>query len=120
MKLSAVRVFVDDLDTARRFYRDVLDLTIKWEFENSAIGLDAGVDLIVETVERDAPAEDRVLVGRFVGCSFMVDDIQATYERLSAKGVRFTSLPERQPWGGILAHFEDGDGNILTLVHIDP
>ncbi len=115
MKLNCVRVFVDDPEVARRFYRDVLGFTIKWD-GGSAMGFDVGIELIIESVDADAPADDRALVGRFVGCSFDVDDIDASYESLSAKGVEFTGPPERQPWGGWLAHFEDGNGNILTLV----
>jgi predicted enzyme related to lactoylglutathione lyase len=33
-----------------------------------------------------------------------------------AKGVHFTAPPEKQEWGGTLAHFEDPAGNVLTLV----
>ena len=35
---------------------------------------------------------------------------------LEQKGVRLTAPPEAQDWGGVLAHFADPDGNILTLV----
>jgi predicted enzyme related to lactoylglutathione lyase len=24
--------------------------------------------------------------------------------------------PEKQPWGGIVAHFRDPDGNVITLL----
>jgi predicted enzyme related to lactoylglutathione lyase len=51
-----------------------------------------------------------------VGCSIEVEDIQATYSKLVAKGVHFTAPPEKQEWGGTLAHFEDTAGNVLTLV----
>ncbi|MDH3643838.1 MAG: hypothetical protein OES38_17160 [Gammaproteobacteria bacterium] len=33
-----------------------------------------------------------------------------------AKGVEFVEPPERQPWGGVLAHFKDPEQNIMTLV----
>ena len=56
------------------------------------------------------------LVGRFVGASLAVDDIQHVFERLRSNGVRFTGAPERQPWGGLMTHFHDPDGNVLTLV----
>src|SRR5215470_12485948 len=38
-------------------------------------------------------------VGTFTGISFDCDDVQATYERLSARGVPFERPPEEQPWG---------------------
>ena len=116
MRLYGVRVFVRDLDQARRFYRDTLGLKVRWELNPAAIGFDLGADLIVEAVPGDAPADDLALVGRFVGCSIAVDDIDATFADLSAKGVEFTHQPERQPWGGVLAHFKDPSGNVLTLL----
>jgi predicted enzyme related to lactoylglutathione lyase len=55
-------------------------------------------------------------VRRFVGVSLQVDDAQATYERLVARGVEFHSLPEKQSWGGVLASFMDTSGNVITLM----
>jgi hypothetical protein len=31
------------------------------------------------------------------------------------RGVDFVGPPEKQPWGGVLAHLRDPDGDILTL-----
>ncbi|MGH7288269.1 MAG: VOC family protein [Myxococcota bacterium] len=52
-------------------------------------------------------------LGRFLGVSLAVADIQATYEQLFARGVDFLAPPEG---GGVLAHFRDPDGNVLSLV----
>jgi catechol 2,3-dioxygenase-like lactoylglutathione lyase family enzyme len=116
MRLHGQRVFVDDLGAARAFYADVLGLPIAWDYEGAAVGFDLGAILIVEAAGADADTDDRALVGRFVGCSIAVDDIEATYAALRAKGVTFESPPERQSWGGVLAHFRDPSGNILTLL----
>ena len=118
MKLSALRICVDDLDVAREFYRGTLGLPLP--FDGAASGYlvfdGGGVRVILEPVSRDASAEERALVGRFVGASFEVDDIRQTYERLSGLGVRFVAPPERQEWGGTLATFLDPSGNQLQLV----
>jgi catechol 2,3-dioxygenase-like lactoylglutathione lyase family enzyme len=118
MKLSAVRICVDDLDEARVFYRDVLGLPL--QFDGAASGYlvfdGGGVRVIVEPVFPDGSAEERVLVGRFVGVSFEVHDMREAYERLSGLGVRFVAPPERQDWGGTLATFFDPAGNQLQLV----
>ncbi|HMK90510.1 MAG TPA: VOC family protein [Methylocystis sp.] len=117
MRIGAVRVFVDDLEAARRFYADTLGLKPLWDYKDIAIGFDVGqAPLIVELVGRDADPEDDEVVGRFVGLSLQVDDISAVYADLSAKGVRFLGPPERQDWGGILAHFRDSSNNVLTLL----
>ena len=116
MRISYVRIFVTDLAAAKNFYSQTLGLDILWEYENKAIGFDLGPVLIVEDVSSEEDREERDLAGRFVGCSIEVEDIQATYSQLVAKGVHFTAPPEKQEWGGTLAHFEDPAGNVWTLV----
>ena len=116
-KLYAVRIFSFQWEASLAFYRDVLGLPLHFSDENlgwaqfdlqgSYIGL--------ERCDPDDP-EVRALVGRFVGISIQIDDIHATYDSLRAKGVKFTGPPEKQPWGGSLAHFADPDGNVLTLL----
>jgi len=48
--------------------------------------------------------------------SLTVDDVARTYEELAKRGVDFVSPPAKQPWGGVIAHFRDPDGNVLTLL----
>lgn len=56
--------------------------------------------------------EDRV--GTFFNGSFACDDVQHTYEQLSAKGVEFVEKPTKQPWGDY-AIFKDAEGNRFVL-----
>lgn len=116
MRLYGVRVFVDDFPTACAFYGETLGLKEKWSMPDmNAAGFDLGnAELIVE--QEDPDGEDGALVGRFVGASIQVDDIDATCSRLTEHGVSFTGPPEKQPWGGTLAHFIDPSGNVLTLL----
>jgi catechol 2,3-dioxygenase-like lactoylglutathione lyase family enzyme len=118
MQLHTARIFVRDLADASRFYEEILGLPLKADGrEQGFCVFDAGsMNLVVERVEEDAPAEDRVLVGRFTGLSFDVADIQSKYTELSSLGVDFSGLPERQQWGGILATLRDPAGNELQLV----
>jgi len=112
--LSAVRIFVDDLERARRFYGDTLELRETSASSEWAVFDIDGKNLIIEKVPPDDPEHD--LVGRLLAVSFAVDDIDAAYRHLTAKGVSFPEPPERQAWGGTLAFPRDPDGNILTLV----
>lgn len=113
--INAVRVFVFDLPAAQAFYEDTLGLRLQHGNGDVAV-FDAGsCSLIVERADPD-DEEERGFVGRFLGVSFSVHDVQAAYDDLSAKGVRFDGAPERQPWGGVLAHLLDPAGNVLTLV----
>jgi predicted enzyme related to lactoylglutathione lyase len=113
----AVRVFVSDWQRALAFYRDTLGMSVA--FESAELGwaqLDTGeCNLAIERLAADDP-EAPSLIGRYVGVSLQVKDIGATYERLLARGVEFVGAPEAQPWGGVLAHLEDPDGNTLTLL----
>jgi len=112
--VCAVRIFVGDLDRARRFYRDVLELREKSAAPGWVVFDISGHDLIVEAVTDDDP--ERELVGRLLAVSFAVDDIDGAYRHLLARGVSFPEPPMTQPWGGTLAFPRDPDGNVLTLV----
>ena len=116
-ELAVVRVFVSDWDAAVAFYRDTLGMSLRGTTEGFAwaefdVG---GCSLAVEGVDPD-DSEGRELVGRTVGVSLRVDDIHETHRTLVERGVEFISPPTLQPWGGILAHLRDPEGNVLTLL----
>ena len=116
-KLYAVRVFTTDWDRSVAFYRDQVELGLK--FADESMGWAefdlGGPSLGIERVDGDDP-ETRNLVGRFIGISIAIPDMDQTYATLKERGVEFLSAPERQPWGGVLAHFKDPDDNVLTLL----
>ncbi|GAB5470374.1 MAG: hypothetical protein Kilf2KO_34040 [Rhodospirillales bacterium] len=116
MRIYAVRIFVDDLAKARAFYGETLGLKEVWTMtEMKAVGFDLeSAQLIVE--EEDPEGEEAGLIGRFVGLSLQVDDIEESYRQLKERGVAFEGPPEKQPWGGTLADFKDPAGNLLTLL----
>lgn len=122
MELTALRLFVRDLNAAKTFYADVLGLRLTHDgTDHGYLSFEsAGIHIIVETIPADAPAEDQALVGGFVGASFAVSDIGAEYARMKALGVAFTGAPEKQFWGGTLATFEDPAGNALQLAQYPP
>lgn len=116
-KLYAIRVFSNDWDKSIAFYRDLVGFPLTFCDENLGWAqFDLGPAYMgLERCNPDDP-ESKDLVGRFVGVSIEVEDIEATFESLASKGVEFTGPPEKQPWGGTLAHFRDPDGNMLTLL----
>jgi lactoylglutathione lyase len=119
MRIAGFRVFVRDLDRAATFFQALLQLRISADGRaHGYVVFDGGpgLNLVVESVPHDAPANEQVLVGRFTGVSFAVDDIMAEHARLIAAGVPFDGGPEAQPWGGVLATFRDPAGNQFQLV----
>lgn len=96
MELYAVRIFVRQWPQACAFYGDVLGLSER--YRNDDVGW-AEYDLGGPCfgVERVQPGDSEAdaLVGRFVGVSLRVDDIEAVYQALKSNGARFTAPPER-------------------------
>jgi catechol 2,3-dioxygenase-like lactoylglutathione lyase family enzyme len=65
---NAVRIFVDDLDRARAFYRDVPELDEKSAEPGWVVFDIDGRDIILEALARDDA--ERALVGRLLAVSF--------------------------------------------------
>ena len=115
-QLSYVRVFVTDWPRAIRFYTETLEMTA-----------DADHGWMGAVRDRRGPARARArrsgrtgkrrvgrpLHGRFAHASPTSTPRIRTFSR---RGVEFLGAPERQPWGGVLAHLRDPDGNVLTLL----
>ena len=115
-KINVIFLYVVDLEGVRQFYEDTLQLgppvleTPEWiEYR-----LEEGSNFALKKTEPECldgydPALNNV---RF---SFVVDDLRALYEELTAKGVRFVRAPE-VGYGFILAELEDPEGNPLRLL----
>jgi len=115
-KLYAVRIFVRDWKRSLEFYKSTLGMPVRFANEDmgwAELAID-GAPLALERAQPGDP-ESHGLLGRYVGVSLQVDDVPATYAELRARGVDFVGPPEKQSWGGTLAHFRDPDGNVLTL-----
>ena len=116
LRLWYMNVFVTDLGRAVEFYRSVLGLPLQFQEEKFGYASFAPEVLRfgIARVDPNA-AESQGLVGRHTGIGWGVADLNAAYEHLKAKGVRFTMVPTKQPWGGFMAMFADPDGNIFYL-----
>lgn len=111
LSIGYVNIFVSDFGASLTFYRDVLGLTPNRIDEDWGYGsFQAGpISFAI------AKANEPELLGRHTGVGFVVDDLDASFARLSAAGVEFEMPPTKQPWGGTLALFKDPDGNIFYL-----
>ena len=117
LKLYAVRIFVRKWEESCDFYRDKVKLPER--FRNDDIGwaeYDLGGPCIGVQYVDEEDEEGKDLVGRTVGVSLQVDNIDESYKELKSRGVEFLAPPEKQEWGGTLAFFKDPDGNVLTLI----
>ena len=116
LRLWYVNVFVTDLKRAVDFYQHTLGLALKFADEKFGYASFApgGPGFGIARVD-PAAKETQGLIGRHTGIGWGVPDLTAAYERLKAKGVRFTMAPTKQPWGGFMATFTDPDGNGFYL-----
>lgn len=53
-------------------------------------------------------------IGTFSNTTFLSDNVEKTYEDLSARGVEFHQPPKKEHWG-TSAIFQDPDGNVFAL-----
>jgi predicted enzyme related to lactoylglutathione lyase len=114
--IKFVNIPVTDQDRALAFYTEKMGLRIQTDqpfndqqrwIELSIPGADTGVTLFT-------PDDHVSRIGTFTGISFQTDDVQRTYNELSARGVEFMGPPTKQPWGES-AIFKDVDGNQFVV-----
>lgn len=114
--VSAMSLFVEDVPTAKQFYRDVFDVPVVFEDEVSA-ALKFN-NLIINLLQTSAasglvaPAAVATAEGgsRFQ-LSVWVDDVDAVCADLTQRGVRLLTGPEDKPWGMRTATFTDPAGH---------
>lgn len=124
-RVTAVVLFVQNFEACLAFYRDILELEVvvlepqfaafkmfEQDFAINQIAHAAEmVNLPVEAFEAQTGKTDRVML-----CT-RVENVDATYEALLAKGVTFTKPPQDQYWGIRTVYFCDPEGNIWELAH---
>lgn len=118
--VRSVGIYVTDQDRALAFYRDVLGMEVRTD---QKMGPDPSSPRWIEVAPNGAqtilvlftPDGQEERVGTFANVIFDCDDIQATYDELSGRGVKFPTTPELAPWGKWWATFEDPDGNEYGL-----
>jgi catechol 2,3-dioxygenase-like lactoylglutathione lyase family enzyme len=113
MRLTSVRIFVDDLEKGAAFYENVVGLT-RTATAPTAILFENSPSVVVEAADGDA--RQHGLLGRFTGVSFETADAAALYADLQAKHVPLHGPPEKQYWGGIMLFADDPAGNTITFL----
>jgi predicted enzyme related to lactoylglutathione lyase len=101
---------VDDLERAKKFYRDTLGLPIKFDFPEMGMTAfkvgDQEPAIIAQDKTKHPQARPSIL--------FVVEDVKKAYQELKGKGVKFLSEPY-EIYTGMAVQFEDPFGNSLGL-----
>jgi catechol 2,3-dioxygenase-like lactoylglutathione lyase family enzyme len=118
--IYAITLFVEDLDAAKRFYREVFGLPVKFEDADSAV-FDFGntvVNLLTTGAAReliDPAAVASRGAGSRLQLTIPVDDVDAMCAELRKRGVKLLNGPIDRPWGVRTASFSDPGGHIWEI-----
>src|SRR5947209_19509471 len=118
--ISAMTLFVEDLDAAKTFYAKVFGLPVHYEDDESAV-FAFGSTLVNLLVSSAAPEviEPATVAAPDVGNRFQltldVEDVDAMCGQLAAHGVELPNRPIDRPWGVRTATFRDPAGHIWEL-----
>ena len=127
MRIYVTSVFVDDQARALDFYtqklgfvpkRDIPLGTHRWLTVTSSQDPD-GTELLLEPSEHPAvsPFKRALVADGIPAASFLVDDLDAEFERLKPLGVEFTQPPMSA--GDVrMAVLSDTCGNLIQLVQL--
>jgi catechol 2,3-dioxygenase-like lactoylglutathione lyase family enzyme len=127
LRIYVTSVFVDDQAKALDFYTNILGFQKKRDIPlGGASWLTVvspeqpdGTELLLEPSDHPAvgPYKTALVEDGIPATSFAVDDVQAEFDRLQSKGVRFTQEPtEMGPV--ITAVFDDTCGNLIQIVQM--
>jgi catechol 2,3-dioxygenase-like lactoylglutathione lyase family enzyme len=136
IKIAVAQLWVHDQDEALDFYTKKVGLEVQTDVTVAELGdfrwlvvgpagqPDVGIVLMAipgPPVMDEGTADDvRSLMAKgFAGTVFLTsDDIQASYEELTSRGVEFTEKPEQRPYG-IDSAFRDPSGNSIRMSQLD-
>jgi len=118
--ISAITLFVENVEVAKRFYQEVFGLPVVFEDDNSAV-FSFGHTLINLLKVSEAPEliEPAAVASREAGSRLVltitVDDVDAMCAELAARGVELLNGPMDRPWGIRTASFRDPGGHIWEI-----
>ncbi len=127
MRIKWTKIYVDDQERALRFYTDVLGFQKKADFSHGGYRWltvvspedPNGVELLLESNANPAgKAYQQALRSQGQpAAQFLVSNVAAEHDRLSARKVRFTT-PVTPTIGSTIAVLDDTCGNLIQLTQL--
>jgi predicted enzyme related to lactoylglutathione lyase len=127
MKIRLTRVYVADQEKALRFYTEVLGFVKKADFSQgpfrwltvAAAEEPDGTEL--QLALNDNPAakdyQQAIFQQGQPAAMFYTDDVQADYERMTARGAEFT-MPPKDVTASKIAMLNDTCGNLIQVTQL--
>jgi catechol 2,3-dioxygenase-like lactoylglutathione lyase family enzyme len=118
VKLTHVRLLVDDAPACFRFYRDVIGLTPTWGTEAEGYADFATGDGSTLAIMGRAGQEEVVTLregGDGAILVFGVEDLAAALDGLRERGAAPGEVVDRPDWGIRFSHLRDPAGNLIEI-----
>lgn len=127
MKITLARVYVDDQEKALRFYTEVMGFEKKDDFSNgpyrwlTVVSPEEPDGTQLQLALDENPAVKAYQQAMFQqgqpAAMFSSDDVQADYERMSARGAEFT-MPPTDVTFAMIAMLDDTCGNLIQITRL--
>jgi uncharacterized glyoxalase superfamily protein PhnB len=117
-KIVATVLFARNLDTCITFYRDTLGLEmLERDAHSATFKLESLYFIVLDASEAANLIGQEVHLGGGPRglLAAAVQDVDAAYASLTARGAAFLRPPTDQPWGLRTAHFADPEGNLWEI-----
>lgn len=124
MEIDCVGLFVDNMETMVKFYRDIIGLKSKWKDNEPYAELEAGNCRLIMYGRSDF---EKMVSKQFnspkglngtMELSFnqkTYNDVDKEYKRLMDLGVTSVFPPTIMPWGQRTCYVADPEGNLLEI-----
>jgi catechol 2,3-dioxygenase-like lactoylglutathione lyase family enzyme len=110
LKFDHLTLAVSDWQASRRWYVEVLGLTVEFEMpDRRSVAVRDEHDFTVFLAEGPVPEHPEAFA-----LYFQVDDVHAAYPAMAAKGARDGHPPQKAFWG-FGAELRDPDGYLVRL-----
>jgi catechol 2,3-dioxygenase-like lactoylglutathione lyase family enzyme len=112
-----VALITNNFERLRAFYVETLELPVVGGFAGYNIIFLAAGSTAIELIEEEQPTYGAARTG-WNHLALEVEDVDAAYAELAARGIPFTVLPEDFPSEAPqarIAFFRDPDGNLIEL-----
>jgi catechol 2,3-dioxygenase-like lactoylglutathione lyase family enzyme len=118
--IAAITLFVEDLEAAKQFYREVFGLPVAFEDDDSAVfNFGNTIVNLLKTAAARELIEPAAVATREAGARLQftieVDDVDAMCAELARRGVELLNGPMDRSWGVRTASFSDPGGHIWEI-----
>ena len=118
MDFASIRIITDELDRLVAFYEQVTGVSAKRPAPVFAELVLSSATVAIghsQTVNLFGADSARAADNHTVIIEFLVDDVDAEYERLKPLVDDWVQEPTTMPWGNRSVMFRDPDGNLINL-----